>query len=514
MFSFSLTATQHTARAFLCKSQQHQVLAKRFSKCYHGSKSEAENFLDNLGDLLEQNEKQNDKMIKILESKPTGTKPDDDNNGWRHIDWKALFNQRRKQQQQQQQQQQQTTVNAMTAPSPVERILIRNRLVHFKRDDQLKLSGGAPISGNKARKMVSLNDLSTEDFPSCVVSFGGPQSNAMLALAAICYFQNLQAVLSADAERSLSESTSTPLKRFVYYTKKLPRFLRNQPNGNLFRAQALGMELVEVNNDEYANMFGGEWGGPTEPPALPAPVPGDSVWVPQGGACGVALRGAWELASEIVDYWSNCGNGKPLSVCIPGGTCSTAVLVHAALLDILKDRASNKDEAKMDIRVVVIPCVGDEKYAQRQMLSLQQSTSDNLELELELDEEDIPTILPPIPMTGPRYFGQRQSVDDLNYFRFGEPSKCILATFRELQEEYGVTVDLLYGAPSWTILFRHFRIEPSDEDSSFSHQAPLAGREVMYVHSGGLEGINSQLMRYKYNGLLDSHEVQLPGRPS
>ena len=40
------------------------------------------------------------------------------------------------------------------------------------------------------------------------------------------------------------------------------------------------MELVELSAEEYGTLFGGEWGGPTEPPAsLAPPVPGDSLWV-------------------------------------------------------------------------------------------------------------------------------------------------------------------------------------------------------------------------------------------
>jgi hypothetical protein len=36
----------------------------------------------------------------------------------------------------------------------------------------------------------------------------------------------------------------------------------------------------------------------------------------------------------------------------------------------------------------------------------------------------------------------------------------------------------------------------------------------MYVHSGGLEGINSQLLRYKYEGMVEIEDVQLPGKAS
>lgn len=223
----------------------------------------------------------------------------------------------------------------------------------------------------------------------------------------------------------------------------------------------------------------------------------------------MALRGAWELASEIISYWSSIGKGRPLTVCIPGGTCSTAALVDVAIRDFQKKVEGGKG---MDIRVVVIPCVGDENYAQRQMTSIRRITgggngSDDDE---SLLVDTLPTVLPRTPDAS-CYFGQTSLAEDAEYFRFGEPSQRILDTFREMQDDYGITLDLLYGAPSWTLLFRHFRTEHTGENS-FDPKAPLAGREIMYVHSGGLEGINSQLMRYKYKGLIDIEEVQLPGR--
>ena len=358
-------------------------------------------------------------------------------NQWREIDWL--------------QEEERQAANS-TSPSPVEIQMIRDRLVYFKRDDQLRLPG-SQISGNKARKMWTLNHL--EDFPSCLVSYGGPQSNAMLALAAVVHFHNL-----------------TEPTRLVYYTKKLPRLLKNQPNGNLFRALSLGMELRELTHPEYKDWFGGDFGGQPAPPAALAPPDPDAVWIPQGGALsGLARAGTRRLAQEIVEYWSSHGHGRPLTVVVPGGTCSTAALLHDALQD-----------CDLDIRVMVVPCVGDAGYARRQMLSI---------LTQERGRESIPDILGPQPESA-QLFGQATS----GYFSFGEPHEDILKVFREM-EESGVVLDLLYGAPAWTVLLRHWRSLPED-------------RELMYVHSGGLEGINSQLLRYKYKGLVE--DVQLPGK--
>jgi len=347
--------------------------------------------------------------------------------------------------------------------SPVDEVLIRGRRVFFKRDDLLRLPG-SQISGNKARKLLALDAL--ENFPDTIVSYGGPQSNAMLALAAIAHFRNV----AVNATGTLPNSTH----RFVYYTKTLPRFLKKTPSGNFFRAQQLGMELRELSVTEYNEMFGGDFGGSQEaPPALDTSDQGDSLWVPQGGASGVARLGTRLLAVEILSFWKGHSQGRPLSVIVPGGTCTTAVLVQEALLDL---QANETDS--LDIQVVVIPCVGDAGYARRQMLNIAKTNA-------------IPSILPPEPKS-----------DSGSFYQFGEPHNDILQTQEEILETTDITLDLLYGSPAWTILLRHWR--------GTSVESLGEGREIMYVHSGGLEGVSTQRLRYNYKGLLNSDAVQRP----
>lgn len=177
---------------------------------------------------------------------------------------------------------------------------------------------------------------------------------------------------------------------------------------------------------------------------------------------------------------------------VPGGTCSTAVMLHR---EIRRYAASSELAQQMDIQVVVIPCVGDDGYAERQMMSLNMDTGGTG------DRDEIPTVLKPAPDAS--FYLEEE--DEQRYFRFGEPDAEILKTFREM-EDYGVSVDLLYGAPSWDILLRHW---PKEGEA----MSPLlADREMMYVHSGGLEGVNSQLMRYRHKGLVDGKDVQHPER--
>jgi 1-aminocyclopropane-1-carboxylate deaminase/D-cysteine desulfhydrase-like pyridoxal-dependent ACC family enzyme len=243
----------------------------------------------------------------------------------------------------------------------------------------------------------------------------------------------------------------------------------------------------------------------------------------------VAIEGTKRLAHEIMSYWRSLGNGRPLSVCIPGGTCSCAVLLHHAIQQEQAQASKREEQQLLDIQVVVIPCVGDDAYARRQMMSLNAQLNRNI--------HDIPTILTPTPDDS--YFGQSSQGGQRNrYFGFGEPEPELLETFQTMMDSYQIVLDLLYGAPCWTIMLRHWRVAKKKSSSSskknnnnnnnnnkvemtsldsdardlslFDPQAPLAGREIMYIHTGGLEGINSQLLRYKYKGLID--DVQLPGR--
>lgn len=161
----------------------------------------------------------------------------------------------------------------------------------------------------------------------------------------------------------------------------------------------------------------------------------------------------------------------------------------------------------LDIRVVVIPCVGDDAYARRQMMALNSQTGG--------DPQDIPTVLPSTPsVDAPTYLGQ-PSQRQAGYFVFGTPHADILETFVELRDESRIVLDLMYGAPSWTIMLRHWRSSSKQDGGQSSYEShPLDGREIMYVHSGGLEGVGSQLLRYKHKGLIDLEQIQLPGRPN
>lgn len=447
--------------------------------CYYGrwwssrrfQQDSAFNLDDIMIDLLENPPATSDFIAKN-NNETNDLEGSDSQIGWRRMDWNRK-----------------PLPSPLLQPSPVDTVLVRDRIVYVKRDDKLRLPG-SQISGNKARKMMTLNDMmmAWTNFPSCVVSHGGPQSNAMLALAALVHYHNKTSPSLKDGDIC---DTAVPETKFVYFTKKLPRFLRKQPIGNLFRALSLGMEMVQLSPQEYNKLFESDSGGRTEPPpGLLPPIPGNSLWIPQGGACGMAEAGTSVLAKEIVEFWLEHGENRPLSVCIPSGTCSTAVFLHRALKVQI---AQIPEDEQLDIQVIAVPCVGDESYARRQMMALNVQTNSS--------PNDIPTILRPSP--DETYFGQSSTKSDNRYFTFGEPNLSILDTFNEMRDVHNVDVDLLYGAPSWTIMLRHWRIK-AGSTLQFNPTSPLSGREIMYVHSGGMEGISSQLKRYKYKGLIEN----------
>jgi 1-aminocyclopropane-1-carboxylate deaminase/D-cysteine desulfhydrase-like pyridoxal-dependent ACC family enzyme len=370
---------------------------------------------------------------------------------------------------------------ALPAPSPISFHSLRSRGFYVKRDDLRKLPCG--ISGNKSRKFLSLSLLPSQPgggpLPP-LASYGGPQSNSMLALA------------------SLAHANDVP---FTYYVRPLPRYLRKNRSGNLMRAESLGMRLVELPPAQYEELATatedgdrGSSSGPSSGPSspfptapFPAPHPG-CLFVPQGGASGLSKLGCEHLAEEIVAWWSETaapepdGRLAPLAVVLPSGTGSTAYYVHEALAAMCSPSSSSSSSSSSSpaaaaVSVLAVPCVGDRAYLKKQMRSLSGGRS-------------IPTVL-----------GSRAKR------AFGKPSPELVETWKELREEADLYVDLLYGASAWAQLLEGFENVgdwASDDGADEPRRRhPLDGRTVLYVHSGGLEGVATQLTRYKHAGLVD-----------
>lgn len=98
------------------------------------------------------------------------------------------------------------------------KVRIFGKELYIKRDDLNIVNG---INGNKARKFKFLSSSPFET----IVSFGGIQSNSMLAIAKSIVENNLNS------------------RQFLYITKHIPKKLKESPIGNFKTALNYGMKV-------------------------------------------------------------------------------------------------------------------------------------------------------------------------------------------------------------------------------------------------------------------------------
>jgi len=168
----------------------------------------------------------------------------------------------------------------------------------IKRDDLL-----LPIGGNKARKLAHFvqQDLSST---SKIISYGGAQSNAMLALAQFCELQSLT---------------------FDYFTRPVPNWLKTKPIGNLEQALKHGMNW-------HINQSG----------LPPENTDDNNLLIPQGISMPEAELGIKRLATEIINYCSEHEINDAVVV-LPSGTGATALYLQQHLQQT----------------VYTVPCIGN-----------------------------------------------------------------------------------------------------------------------------------------------------------
>ena len=208
--------------------------------------------------------------------------------------------------------------------SVVQTIRLNGRQYFLKRDDLL-----SPISGNKARKLEGLigDDLGKV---RQLVSYGGAQSNAMLALAQLAHLLKI---------------------RFDYYTRPVPKWLEASPNGNLQAALSYGMhwKISETG----------------QPPAVLKQADDAGIrLIPQGIAMPGAAIGIKRLADEILQF-CELQQIDDLAIVLPSGTGATALYLQQYLTHT----------------VYTVPCIGDA------------STLKQLFKQLEPEASRYPTIL-------------------------------------------------------------------------------------------------------------------------
>ncbi len=198
--------------------------------------------------------------------------------------------------------------------SPISKIDLDMRIFYIKRDDLID----SFLSGNKYRKLYTLLQTSANKY-SKIISYGGTQSNAMLAIASICHKKKWE---------------------FIYYSKPINKKIKEQTFGNFYLSKKLGMKHVEIESSYYKDYVS----------SLRLDLDKNTFLLDQGGANKLAKFGIDILAKEIRE-----SNLDIKSLATPSGTGTTALYLALAL---------------PEYKIYTTPCVGDEKYLRQQMSAL------------------------------------------------------------------------------------------------------------------------------------------------
>jgi len=205
--------------------------------------------------------------------------------------------------------------------SPISKINLDGRDFYVKRDDLIDPF----LAGNKYRKLYTLLQTPPNNLNK-IISYGGTQSNAMLAMASMCKTKGWE---------------------FIYYTKPISKTQRELQRGNYYHAKRLGMWHVEIEYELYKDFIA----------SLRVNIEDKAFLVDQGGADTSAKEGLEVLASEI-----RLANLDVKSLATPSGTGTTALYLALAL---------------PEYKVYTTSAIGDVEYLQEQMNALEK-IPDNL----------------------------------------------------------------------------------------------------------------------------------------
>jgi len=203
----------------------------------------------------------------------------------------------------------------MKVNSPISKINLDGREFYVKRDDLIDPF----LAGNKYRKLYTLLEIPKETYYK-IISYGGTQSNAMLAISAMCKEKGWE---------------------FEYYTKPLSSTQKNLDYGNYYHAVKLGMKHIEVDYELYRDVIA----------SLSIGIDEKTFIIDQGGAVKSAKDGLKVLADEILEE-----NLPIKSIATPSGTGTTALYLALAL---------------PEYKIYTTPAIGDVEYLKEQMSALE-----------------------------------------------------------------------------------------------------------------------------------------------
>ncbi|MEA2099488.1 MAG: 1-aminocyclopropane-1-carboxylate deaminase [Campylobacterota bacterium] len=197
---------------------------------------------------------------------------------------------------------------------PISKIILEGREFYVKRDDLIDPF----LAGNKYRKLYTLLQTPSSMYNK-IISYGGTQSNAMLAISAMCRSKGWE---------------------FIYYTKPVGQTQKSAKEGNYFHSLELGMKHIELEGELYRDFIS----------SLPITIDEKTFIIDQGGAVEEAKKGLEVLAKEIRE-----SNLEVKSLATPSGTGTTALFLALAL---------------PEFKIYTVACVGDSEYLKEQMRAL------------------------------------------------------------------------------------------------------------------------------------------------
>ncbi|MEA1955337.1 MAG: 1-aminocyclopropane-1-carboxylate deaminase [Campylobacterota bacterium] len=204
----------------------------------------------------------------------------------------------------------------MNNKSIISKITLDDREFLIKRDDLID----PYLAGNKYRKLYILLQTPPKRFNK-IISYGGTQSNAMLAISAMCKNKGWE---------------------FFYYTKPISKMQKEQNSGNFFEASRLGMKHFEIPIENYKDYIA----------SLRLNLDEKSFIIDQGGAINEAKIGLEVLAKEIREE-----NLESKVLATPSGTGTTALFLALAL---------------PEFKVYTTPSIGNIDYLKEQMQALRE----------------------------------------------------------------------------------------------------------------------------------------------
>jgi 1-aminocyclopropane-1-carboxylate deaminase len=211
--------------------------------------------------------------------------------------------------------------------SPVSKLILEGREFFVKRDDLIDPF----LAGNKYRKLYALLKTPQQNYNK-IISYGGTQSNAMLAIAAMCKQKGWE---------------------FLYYTKPLSKTLKELQEGNYFHALSLGMLHYELEEKHYKDFI----------VSLRLNLDEKTYIIDQGGADKSVREGMEVLAREVRE-----ANLDFDALATPSGTGTSALYLALSL---------------PEYKIYTTPSVGDVTYLKEQMSALESIPNNLIILEPE-----------------------------------------------------------------------------------------------------------------------------------